>query len=131
MREIPFFSYFLKICAVTLNFWKIPTGFFRVDIYDTFYRGYDILANRFQLQNVGFKKKSWKMRYFFRKMNCNFSVSLYKSILMAAFKRWDSKHLEMLLLIFFLGRIQWIDMTLKVDKKYDLLVQKGLKLKIY
>jgi len=47
-----------------LNYWKIPTRFFRVDIYDTFYRGYDISGN-FQLQNVELKKKIVKNPVFF------------------------------------------------------------------
>jgi len=51
--------------AAILNFWKIPTRFFRVDIYDTFYHGYDIPANRLQLQNVRFKKKIVKNLIFF------------------------------------------------------------------
>jgi len=51
------FSHFFEIWAAILNYWKIPTRFFRVDIYDTFYRGYDISGN-FQLQNVELKKKN-------------------------------------------------------------------------
>jgi len=40
-----------------LNFHKRPT-FVRADIHATFYHGYDILARRFQIQNVGFSKKN-------------------------------------------------------------------------